>query len=155
MRGRGLTIDYFEAMRLAIELASDSSLEVPVAAVLYSPGGDLVSVGTNNREGALDPTGHAEIVALRKGAVALKDWRLDGCTLVVTLEPCIMCAGAILAARIKTVVFGAFDRREGAGGSLYDLLRDSRLHNSAEVVPGVLEKDCANLLSDFFGTKRT
>ena len=155
MSGRRSTIDYSRAMGLAIEAASHSGLEVPVAAVLYSRDGEVVSVGTNNRESANDPTGHAEIVALREGALAFKDWRLEGCTLVVTLEPCIMCAGAILASRIETLVFGAYDPSEGAGGSMYDVLRDRRLNHSVEVVSGVLEEKCSQLLIDFFGSKRS
>lgn len=148
-------IDYSRAMAVAIKAASAVNEEVPVSAVLYSRDGQVLSISTNNRIGTNDPTGHAEIVALRQGALALKDWRLDGCTLVVTLEPCIMCAGAIVASRIKTLVFGAFDLREGAGGSIYDILRDDRLNHSVEVVPGVMEKECSQLLSDFFGTKRS
>ena len=155
MNARRSTNDYSREMGIAIEAASNSSLEVPVAAILYSGGGELVSVGTNTRESTNDPTGHAEIMAIREGALALNDWRLEGCTLVVTLEPCIMCAGAILASRIETLVFGAFDLKEGAGGSVYDVLRDRRLNHSVEVVPGVLERECSQLLRNFFGTKRS
>lgn len=155
MSGRRSTVDYFRAMELAIHAASNSSLEVPVAAILFSAEGKILSTAYNNRESTHDPTGHAEVVALREGAVALKDWRLQGCTLVVTLEPCIMCAGAILASRIETLVFGAYDLQEGAGGSRYDVLRDRRLNHSVEVVSGVLERECSQLLIDFFGSKRS
>ena len=155
MKGAKLPIDYSRAMAVAIKAASAVSEEVPVAALLYSPDGQVLAISTNNRIGTNDPTGHAEIVALREGALALKDWRLEGCTLVVTLEPCIMCAGAILASRIQTLVFGAYDLREGAGGSIYDVLRDGRLNHSVEVVPGVMEKECSQLIGDFFGTKRS
>lgn len=155
MSGRGSKADYSRAMRLAIQAAINSSPEVPVAAILYSAEGKILAVASNNRESTHDPTGHAEILALREGAAALKNWRLEGCTLVVTLEPCIMCAGAILASRIETLVFGAYDLHEGAGGSRYDVLRDRRLNHSVEVVSGVLEEECSQLLIDFFGSKRS
>lgn len=155
MQGAKRLVEYSQAMAVAIKAARAVSEEVPVAALLYSPDGQVLAISTNNRIGANDPTGHAEIVALREGALALKDWRLDGCTLVVTLEPCVMCAGAILASRIQTLVFGAYDLREGAGGSIYDILRDGRLNHSVEVVPGVMKKECSQLISDFFSTKRS
>lgn len=154
MRSSKSTPDYFEAMSQALDLAKTAHHEVPVAALLYSRDGEILTSAVNNRNGTYDPTGHAEIIALRKGAVVLEDWRLEGCTLVVTLEPCIMCAGAIMASRIKTLVYGAFDPKEGAAGSLYDILRDVRLGHSVEVVPGVLNQECSLLLTDFFGTKR-
>ena len=141
-----------EAMRLAIaeaELALASG-EVPVGAVLLDADGAVLATGRNEREKTHDPTAHAEVVAIRKAAEALGEWRLTGTTLVVTLEPCVLCAGAILAARIPRVVFGAWDEKAGAAGSVYDLLRDRRVAHRAEVVAGVLEAECGRLLTGFF-----
>lgn len=145
-------------MRLAIaearEAASGERPDVPVGAVVVGPDGAVLATGRNERELHADPTAHAEIVAMRTAAAARGDWHLDGCTLVVTLEPCPMCAGAILAARIPRVVFGAWDEKAGAGGSVLDVLRERRLPQRAEVVAGVLEPECAALLADFFGDRR-
>ena len=141
-----------EAMRLAIaeaELALASG-DVPVGAVLLDADGAVLAVGRNEREKTDDPTAHAEIVAIRKATALRGEWRLPDATLVVTLEPCVMCAGAILAARIPRVVFGAWDEKAGAAGSVYDLLRDRRLAHRAEVVAGVLEAECGELLTGFF-----
>lgn len=124
--------------------------DVPVGAILLDETGTVVAVGRNERELHNDPTAHAEIVAMRAAAASRSDWRLEGCTLVVTLEPCVMCAGAILAARVPVVVFGAWDEKAGASGSLYDVLRDRRLHHRVEVYPGVAEAECAELLTEFF-----
>jgi tRNA(adenine34) deaminase len=110
--------------------------------------------GRNVREAAADPTGHAEIVALRAAAVARGEWRLDGCTLVVTLEPCTMCAGAAVLARVDRLVFGAYDVKAGAVGSLWDVVRDRRLNHRPEVVPGVLAAESTALLDDFFAHHR-
>ena len=137
-------------MREAIALAQASlaSNDVPVAALVIDPSGKLIASGTNEREANSDPTAHAEIVAMRKAAT--NGWRLDNHTLVVTLEPCAMCAGAIAQARISKVIFGAWDEKAGAAGSVWDVLRDPRAIHRVEVESGVLEKECAALLSDFF-----
>lgn len=145
-----------EAMRLALaeaELALASG-DVPVGAVLLDADGTVLAHGRNERERHGDPTAHAEIVAIRRAAQVRGDWHLDDVTLVVTLEPCVMCAGAILAARIPRVVFGAWDEKAGASGSVHDLLRDRRLPYRAEVVPGVLERECAAVLTRFFARAR-
>ena len=114
----------------------------------------MLASGHNLREQKNDPTSHAEIEVIRSAAAALGDWRLENCTLFVTLEPCVMCAGAIVAARIPRVVFGAWDEKVGAAGSAYDILRDARLGNPVEVIPGVLEDQCSKVLKDFFEAKR-
>ena len=141
-------------MREAIAEAAASGDDVPVGALLVDSTGMVVARGHNTREAEHDPTGHAEIVAIRDAARARGDWRLDDLTLVVTLEPCVMCAGAIVAARIPRVIFGAWDERVGASGSLYDLLRDSRLGAPVEVIAGVLEGECAAQLRTFFDARR-
>ena len=141
-------------MGKAIALAAASGSDVPVGAILLDERGEVLATAHNNREVTHDPTGHAEIIAIREATAKLGDWRLDGCTLVVTLEPCVMCAGAIVAARIPRVVFGAWDERVGASGSLYDLLRDGRLGQPVEVIPGVREQECAAQLKEFFAAKR-
>jgi tRNA(adenine34) deaminase len=143
-----------EALALA-HLASSTSGDVPVGAVLLNPAGEVVAVGKNERELNGDPTAHAEVVAIRNAAGLAANWRLSDLTLVATLEPCAMCAGAIQAARIGRVVFGAWDERVGAGGSRYDLLRDGRLGGVVEVVAGVLESECAAVLRQFFEERRT
>ena len=137
-------------MREAIALAQASlaSNDVPVGALVIDPSGKIIASGTNEREAKSDPTAHAEIVALRKAAT--NGWRLDNHTLVVTLEPCAMCAGAIAQARISKVIFGAWDEKAGAAGSVWDVLRDPGAIHRVEVESGVLEKECAALLSDFF-----
>jgi len=152
-----MTSRWNETMREAIalaQLAASESNDVPVGAVLVNPAGEVVTVGKNERELSGDPTAHAEIVALRAAAALDENWHLTDLTLVVTLEPCAMCAGAIQAARIPRVVFGAWDERVGAGGSRYDLLRDSRLGQQIEVIPGVLESECAELMTQFFEERR-
>jgi len=141
-------------MKQALDLARQSGTEVPVGAMLMSAAGKIIASAVNDREASQDPTGHAEILALRAGGQVIGDWRLEGCTLIVTLEPCVMCSGAILEARISRVIFGAYDLRKGAAGSAYDLLRDARLGSSLEVIGGVLEAECSELLSDFFGEQR-
>ena len=142
------------AMRQAVSLASSSNDDVPVAALLVDQTGAVVATAVNDKEVNFDPTGHAEIVAIRKATEMRQDWRLEDLTLVVTLEPCVMCAGAIVAARIPRVVFGAWDVRVGAAGSLYDILRDSRLGKPVEVIGGVLEDECAAQLRKFFEVRR-
>ena len=142
-------------MSQALESASQSGDEVPVGAVLVSAAGEVLASAHNLREAKCDPTSHAEIEVIRKATAEISDWRLENTTLFVTLEPCVMCAGAIVAARIPRVVFGAWDERVGAAGSIYDVLRDSRLGKPVEVIPGVLEAECASLLKTFFGAKRS
>ena len=143
-----------QAMELAIGQAMASGQDVPVGAVLIDSSGQVVASAHNERELTGDPTAHAELLAIQRVGKANRDWRLEDLTLVVTLEPCVMCAGAIVAARIPKVIFGAFDEKVGAAGSRYDLLRDSRLGNPIEVVAGVKEQECSRLLKDFFEAKR-
>ena len=143
-----------QAMDLAIGQAVASGQDVPVGAVLIDSSGQVVASAHNERELTGDPTAHAELLAIQRVGKANRDWRLEDLTLVVTLEPCVMCAGAIVAARIPKVVFGAFDEKVGAAGSRYDLLRDSRLGNPIEVIAGVKEQECSKLLKDFFEAKR-
>ena len=149
-----MTSRWDTAMRTALAEAAKCGEDVPVGAVLVDSEGKVVAVGRNDKELHNDPTGHAEIVAVREAAKARGSWRLDDLTLVVTLEPCVMCAGAIVAARIPRVVFGAWDSRVGASGSLYDLLRDGRLGTPVEVISGVLETECAEVLTQFFESRR-
>lgn len=138
-------------MRGAIALAKTTPPgDVPVAALVYSPGGDIIGRGVNRREADGDPTAHAELVALRQAARTLGGWRLDGCEIVVTLEPCTMCAGAILGARCRSLVFGAFEPNTGAVGSLFDALRDPHHLHTVEVRGGVLQAEASQLLTDFF-----
>lgn len=131
-------------------LAAD---EVPVGAVIVR-GGQVIAAAHNGREQLRDPTAHAEMVAITQAAATLDSWRLEGCTLYVTLEPCPMCAGAILQARIETVVYGADDPKAGAAKSLYELLTDARLNHRAEVISGVMAEPCGQILTDFFAAKR-
>ena len=147
---------YDETMWQALALAAVAAGEddVPVGAVVLDAAGTVIGTGRNTRERDADPTGHAEIVAMREAAAALGEWRLEGCTLVVTLEPCTMCAGALVAARIERLVFGAFDEKAGAVGSLWDVVRDRRLNHRPEVVSGVLADESAELLRNFFLTHR-
>lgn len=145
-----------QAMRRALELAEQalSTGDVPVGAVVLDPRGVVVGEGCNTRERDLDPTGHAEVVAMRAAARALGEWRLEGCTLVVTLEPCTMCAGALVSARVGRLVLGAWDDKAGAVGSLWDVVRDRRLNHRPEVSAGLLAADSSALLRDFFGARR-
>jgi len=149
-------IDYKKAMLEALEVAetATASGDVPVGAVIFNEEGLLVGVGHNLRERDHDPTAHAEIVAMREAANKNETWRLDGHTLVVTLEPCAMCAGAIAQSRMKTVVFGAWDEKAGAVGSVWDILRDPRAPHQVEVISGIMEAECAQLLKDFFKQQR-
>ncbi|WP_305787581.1 nucleoside deaminase [Symbioplanes lichenis] len=139
-------------MRRALSVASTrpSAEDVPVGAVIYGPTGIELAVGANEREVDGDPTAHAEILALRRAAQVAGTWRLDGCTLVVTLEPCTMCAGALVLARMETLVFGAWEPKTGAVGSLWDVVRDRRLNHRPEVYAGVLEEECSALMRSFF-----
>lgn len=143
-------------MRLALAEAERALAtgDVPVGAVVVDAEGRVIGAGRNEREATADPTAHAEIVAIRQATAARGEWRLPDATLVVTLEPCVMCAGAILAARIPRVVFGAWDEKAGASGSVHDLLRDRRLPHRVEVVPEVLADEGAALLRGFFGEAR-
>lgn len=145
-----------QSMRQALDLAAVAAGEgdVPVGAVVVDSAGTVIGTGRNTRERDADPTGHAEIVAMREAAAARGEWRLEGCTLVVTLEPCTMCAGALVAARVERLVFGAFDEKAGAVGSLWDVVRDRRLNHRPEVVSGVLADESAALLREFFLTHR-
>lgn len=128
--------------------------DVPIGAVVIGPDGGVLGLGRNEREAHQDPTAHAEVVAIREAAATLGTWRLDGCTLIVTLEPCAMCAGAIVLARIPRVVFGAWDEKAGAVGSVFDILRERRLNHWVEVFSGVREEECAAVLKSFFGSQR-
>ncbi|HZK35960.1 MAG TPA: tRNA adenosine(34) deaminase TadA [Aeromicrobium sp.] len=143
-------------MQMALALADDASEvgDVPVGAVVLNADGQIIGRGFNSREADVDPTGHAEVNALREAAAACGEWRLEGCTLVVTLEPCTMCAGAIVASRIERLVFGAFDDKGGAVGSLWDVVRDRRLNHRPEVVSGVMAAESIAKLQSFFATHR-
>ena len=147
---------YDVAMRAALDEARDAleSGDVPIGAVVLDADGSIIGRGHNVRERDGDPTGHAELVACRRAAQSLGGWRLTGCTLVVTLEPCTMCAGAIVLSRLDRLVFGAFDPKAGAVGSLWDVVRDRRLNHRPEVVAGVRADECGALLVDFFGNRR-
>ena len=151
------TAAYDGWMRLALDEARAAlpSGDVPVGAVVVGPDGTVVGRGRNVREAEGDPTGHAEVRALREAAAALGEWRLAGCTLVVTLEPCTMCAGALVLARVDRLVYGAEDPKAGAVGSLWDVVRDRRLNHRPEVVGGVLAAECGDLLRAFFRDQRT
>jgi len=144
------------AMDRALALAAEAAAadEIPVGALVLDAEGRILAEGRNNREETADPTGHAEIVALRAAAAAHGSWNLTGCTLVVTMEPCVMCAGAILQSRVARVVFGAWDDKAGAAGSLYDVLRDRRLPYRAEVVGGVRQAEAVEQLRAFFTQRR-
>ena len=138
---------------IAIASAATNTGDVPVGAIVINKDGIVIGKGSNEREVNNDPTAHAEIVAIRNAASRLQNSRLDGCTLIVTLEPCAMCAGAIAQSRISQVIFGAWDEKAGAVGSVWDVLRDPRSIFKVEVTAGVLEKECAALLKDFFSDK--
>jgi tRNA(adenine34) deaminase len=149
------------AMRLALAeakatgaVAGPAAADVPVGALVLDPSGEVIGRGRNRRVADADPTAHAEIVAIRAAARVLGRWRLDDCALVVTLEPCTMCAGAVTAARIRRLVYGATDARAGAVGSLWDVVRDRRLGHDVEVIGGVLAGECAALLREFFRQRR-
>jgi tRNA(adenine34) deaminase len=147
---------YIEPMRLAIDEAQAALVtgDVPIGAVVVGPAGAVIGRGRNAREAEGDPTAHAEVLALRAASATVGSWRLDGCTLVVTLEPCAMCAGAAVLARVARLVYGTDDPKGGAVGSLWDLVRDRRLNHRPEVVSGVLADECAALLREFFDTQR-
>lgn len=144
-------------MRLALAEAAKAGAagDVPIGAVVLNAGGKVIAAACNERERAGDPTAHAEILALRAAAQVLGEWRLEGCTLVVTLEPCPMCAGAVVMSRVARLVFGAWNDEYGAAGSAWDLVRDRRLNHRPEVVGGVLESECGRLVQDFMATRRS
>jgi tRNA(adenine34) deaminase len=139
-----------EEARAAVALG-----DVPVGAVVVAPDGEIIGRGHNVREATGDPTGHAEMVAIRAAAAVTGEWRLTGSSLVVTLEPCTMCAGAIVLARVERLVYGAIDPKAGAVGSLWDVVRDPRLNHRVEVVPGVLADECGAMLQRFFADRRS
>jgi tRNA(adenine34) deaminase len=154
-RGGG-TGRYDAWMGLALDAATEavSSDDVPVGAVVLDRSGAVVASAANRREADGDPTAHAEVLALRAAANAVGSWRLDGCTLVVTLEPCLMCAGALVLARVERLVFGAWDPKAGAVGSVWDVVRDRAVNHRVEVVAGVRAEECGALLMSFFEAKR-
>ena len=143
-------------MQQALALANQAAIfdDVPVGALVVNDQGEIIGVGENLREKNNDPTAHAEIVAIKNAAQKIGNWRLDDLTMVVTLEPCAMCAGAIVQTRMKRLVFGAFDEKAGAVGSIWDVIRDARALTKIEVISGVLEKECAQVLTNFFKGKR-
>ncbi len=143
-------------MQQAISFAKDAALhnDVPVGALVVNEQGEILGTGHNLREEINDPTAHAELVAMRNAAVKIGNWRMDELTMIVTLEPCAMCAGAISQSRFKRLVFGAWDEKAGAVGSVWDVIRDQRNLNKVEVVTGILEKDCSAILTNFFEGKR-
>ena len=149
-------MDYKELMQQALLLAKDAANhgDVPVGAIIVDEKGAVIGRGKNERVKNNDPLAHAEMVAIKDAASKLANWRFDQLTLIVTLEPCAMCAGAIAQSRFKRLVFGSFDEKAGAAGSIWDLIRDARALTQIEVVSGVLADDCALVLSDFFASKR-
>ena len=149
-------MDYKLIMQAALSLAKVAADkgDVPVGAIVVNEAGEILGTGQNLREQNNDPTAHAEIVALRNASEKLGSWRLDDLTIVVTLEPCAMCAGAILQSRIKRLVFAAWDEKAGAVGSAMDVIRDPRALSKVEVITGIMEKECSEVLTDFFNTKR-
>ena len=149
-------MDYQNLMQQALALANQAATfdDVPVGALVVNDQGEIIGVGENLREKNNDPTAHAEIVAIKNAAQKIGNWRLDDLTMVVTLEPCAMCAGAIVQTRMKRLVFGAFDEKAGAVGSIWDVVRDARALRKIEVISGVLEKECAQVLTNFFKGRR-
>ena len=145
------------AMRLALSEAvkAGAAGDIPIGAIVLDSQGEVLAAAGNERERAVDPTAHAEILALRSAAAAVGDWRLEGCTLVVTLEPCPMCAGAVVMSRVARLVFGAWNDEYGAAGSAWDLVRDRRLNHRPEVVGGVLEQECGRRVQEYLGLRRT
>lgn len=156
MPGVGALNVYDDAMRNAISVArrAKATGDVPVGAIVLDSSGGVIGTGHNAREADADPTAHAEMVAIRAAARSLGQWRLEGCTLVVTLEPCTMCAGALVLSRLSTLVFGAYDPKAGAVGSLWDVVRDRRLNHRLDVRGGVLAEESSQLLRDFFAGQR-
>lgn len=153
-----MTSDVSDSTAVSVALQSARAAlavgEVPIGAVVFGPTGEVLSTSYNERITHTDPTAHAEVVALRRAGEAFGSWNLTGCTLAVTLEPCTMCAGALVLARVSRLVFGAWDPKAGAVGSLWDVVRDRRLNHRPEVVGGVLESECGALLEEFFAARR-
>jgi tRNA(adenine34) deaminase len=149
-------VDYKLIMQAALSLAKVAADkgDVPVGAIVVNEAGEILGTGQNLREQSNDPTAHAEVIAIRQTAEKIGSWRLDDLTIVVTLEPCAMCAGAIAQSRIKRLVFGAWDEKAGAVGSVMDVIRDPRALTKVEVITGIMEKECSQVLSNFFNTKR-
>ena len=149
-------MNYQLIMQAALSLAkvAGDNGDVPVGAIVVNEAGEILGTGQNLREKNNDPSAHAEIVAMRQAAEKIGSWRLDDLTMVVTLEPCAMCAGAISQSRFKRLVFGTWDEKAGAVGSVWDLLRDGRSLNKVEVVSGVMEQECGDVLKSFFSSKR-
>jgi tRNA(adenine34) deaminase len=149
-------LNFESLMQQAISLAKDAAAndDVPVGALVVNELGEVLGTGHNLREESNDPTAHAEIVAMRNAALKIGNWRMDELTMIVTLEPCAMCAGAISQSRFKRLVFGAWDEKAGAVGSVWDVIRDQRNLNKVEVITGVLEKECSEILTNFFEGKR-
>jgi tRNA(adenine34) deaminase len=149
-------LNFEKLMQQAISFAKDAAVhnDVPVGALVVNEQGEILGTGHNLREENNDPTAHAEIVAMRNAAAKIGNWRMDELTMIVTLEPCAMCAGAISQSRFKRLVFGAWDEKAGAVGSVWDVIRDQRNLNKVEVVTGILEKDCSAILTNFFEGKR-
>jgi tRNA(adenine34) deaminase len=149
-------VDYNLIMQAALSLAKVAADkgDVPVGAIVVNDAGEILGTGQNLREQNNDPTAHAEIVALRNASEKFGSWRLDDLTIVVTLEPCAMCAGAILQSRVKRLVFAAWDEKAGAVGSVMDVIRDPRALTKVEVITGIMEKECSEVLKDFFNSKR-
>jgi tRNA(adenine34) deaminase len=143
-------------MGQALDVASGALAfgDVPVGAMVFSPAGEVLGVGHNRREADGDPTAHAEVLAIRAAAAVSPGWRLEDCTLVVTLEPCVMCAGALMLARIGRLVLGAWDPKSGACGSVWDVVRDRRATHRVEVIGGIREQECSQILLDFFAGHR-
>ena len=143
-------------MQQAISLAKEAAIkgDVPVGALVVDDAGTILGMGANLREQDNDPTAHAEIVAMKNAGNKVGNWRLDDLTLAVTLEPCVMCAGAIAQSRLKRLVFGAFDEKAGAVGSVFDVLRGPRTFNNIEIINGIMSKECSEILKDFFVKKR-
>jgi tRNA(adenine34) deaminase len=152
--GGGSAYDGWMALALDAARAALETDDVPVGAVVVDGSGAVVASANNRREADQDPTAHAEVLALRAAAAALGTWRLDGCTLVVTLEPCLMCAGALVLSRVERLVFGAWDPKAGAVGSVWDVVRDRAVNHRVEVVAGVRAEECGGLLMSFFEAKR-
>ncbi len=149
-------MNFEKLMQQAISFAKDAAVhnDVPVGALVVNEQGEILGTGHNLREESNDPSAHAEIVAMRNAASKISNWRMDELTIIVTLEPCAMCAGAISQSRFKRLVFGAWDEKAGAVGSVWDVIRDQRSLNKVEVVSGVLEKECSAMLTNFFEEKR-
>ena len=149
-------MDYKVLMQQAITLAKEAAVrgDVPVGALIVNEHGEVIATGQNLREKNSDPIAHAEIVAIKNAGNKIDNWRLDDLTLVVTLEPCVMCAGAIAQSRMKRLVFGAFDEKAGAVGSVFDVLRGPRTFNNIEIVNRIMSKECSEILNDFFVKKR-